>query len=111
MKASDVEALDRLLSDQLVFVNHLGGKMTKAIDLEAHRTGFVKIESLEASEREIQVFGDIAIVTVQLAISGRINEQASSGTFRFTRIWQKTGENWQVIHGQSTAIAQPPVEA
>ena len=46
--ASDVTELDRLLDEVLVFTGPDGDLYSKADDLDAHRTGTVRITRLEA---------------------------------------------------------------
>jgi ketosteroid isomerase-like protein len=42
MLASDIEALDELIADDLIFTMHTGLVINKQDDLEAHRTGIQK---------------------------------------------------------------------
>ncbi len=62
---SDVKALD-VLAPELIFRNRLGHLMTKKDDLEAHKSGTLKIEALTPSEENIQIIGDVAIVSVRV---------------------------------------------
>ena len=56
MSTSDVAMLDRLLSPDLIFTNHLGQVISKSQDIELHKSGLLKIGSLETLE-EISVEG------------------------------------------------------
>ena len=47
MLASDVDALDALLADDLSFVDATGKVWSKADDLNAHRYGVQRIEQLD----------------------------------------------------------------
>jgi ketosteroid isomerase-like protein len=89
MMSSDTVVLDKLLDDDLIFTNHLGQIMSKNDDLEAHRTGFVKINSIEHSEWQIKLKENIAIVSVLSRIHGEFGGEESNVALRFTRIWQK----------------------
>jgi hypothetical protein len=51
--ASDVGALDELISDDLQFVLFDGTVWTKQMDLEAHRSGALQLRLLEFSEQRI----------------------------------------------------------
>jgi ketosteroid isomerase-like protein len=105
MIASDVQALDRLLADDLVFTNHLGQAMTKQADLDAHRSGVVAIHQLEVSDQHIKIFGNVAVVTVAAHLSGTFADSPFEETLRFTRVWQaKAPGHWQVIVGHATAV-------
>lgn len=98
MLNSDVSQLDKLLSPNLIFTNHLDHVMTKEDDLEAHRAGVLEIENIELSGQTIQLKGGIAIVTVQAHIDGSFAGARSSNLFRFTRVWEK------VIVGHSCLV-------
>jgi ketosteroid isomerase-like protein len=106
MLNSDVTALDELLADELIFTNHLGQTMTKQDDLDAHRSGFVKIETIDLSEQRIKIAGDIAIVSVLSNICGEFGGTKAETALRFTRVWQKRASDcWQVIAAHSSVAA------
>lgn len=105
MLQSDVNTLDELLAPDLIFTNHLGHILTKQDDLEAHRSGLLKIEVLTPSEENIQLMGDVAIVTVKAHILGRYADTSSEADFRFTRIWAATTkDSWQIVTAHSCII-------
>ncbi len=105
MIASDVKILDELLSPLLLFTNHLGQVLKKEDDLAAHQSGLVKITELIASELQIQLNGDVAVVSVRMSISGTYNNNPANGNFRFTRVWtQTTNGNWQIVAGHAGLI-------
>ena len=105
MLHSDLVALDRLLSSELIFTNHLGQVLGKEDDLGAHRSGALRIEKLEPSELQIRPGGPIAIVSVRVQLSGTYNNHPAGGDFRFTRVWQRSPEGkWQVIAAHSGLI-------
>nr|WP_235550227.1 nuclear transport factor 2 family protein [Paenibacillus sp. Soil724D2] len=47
MLFSDVELLDELIADDLTFVNHLGQVLSKETDIEAHRSGNLKMTGID----------------------------------------------------------------
>jgi ketosteroid isomerase-like protein len=104
MLKSDVNELDRLISDQLTFAAHTGGIFSKKDDLEAHRSGMIKIECITASDRIIKVFEDFAVVFVLLNIKGSFFGELSEGNFRFSRVWMKEGDGLKIVSGHSTKI-------
>jgi len=102
--AGDVAELERLLDDELLFTGPDGGLYSKADDLDAHRTGMVRITRLEASEERIQRFGEIAVVSVRMDMSGTFRGQAFGGPFRYTRIWCARPDGWRIVAGHVSAI-------
>ena len=111
MLDSDVEALDELLSPELVFTSHLGTVLGKQDDLAAHRSGLVKISTLTTSEQTLRLYGDVAVVSVRVHLSGSFAGTPSDGDFRFTRVWARSdGGTWQVVAGHSSNVAQQQTE-
>jgi Domain of unknown function (DUF4440) len=105
MLDSDVQTLDRLIAPELIFTSHLGQLWTKQQDLEAHRSGMIKIEEIAPSEQRIQMVGDIAIVSVRVRIVGIFEGNRSEGDFRFTRFWaQSSTRNWQIVAAHSSIV-------
>ena len=103
MLDSDVEALDELLDDRLVFTNHVGQRMTKRMDLDAHRSGIVDIESIRRSDQSVTLFDGVAIVSVLSEICGSFGGVRSTAEIRFTRVWQqRNGEEFRLIAAHSS---------
>ena len=105
MKTSNAQELGILLADDLIFTSHTGLMFTKQDDLDAHRSGNIKIYDIIASEQIIKPKGGIAVVSVLLEISGSFFGNTEVGFFRFTRIWKEAGEGMQVVAAHSTQVA------
>ncbi len=107
MLSSQVEELDQLLADELLFTNHLGIVLTKADDLQAHREGWVKIEQLELSETQVILRSSTAVVSVKTHIVGSFMGQPSDALLRFTRVWELREEGGlQVVVGHSCLVSE-----
>jgi ketosteroid isomerase-like protein len=101
---SDVRELDRLIDDDLVFTGPNGLIYGKEDDLDAHRNGTIRITRLEPSEERIQNFGDIAVVSVRMEMSGTFEGRPFSGPSRYTRVWRRHGDSWRIVAGHVSAI-------
>jgi len=104
MKASNVNELQELLSDDLIFTNQNGHIVTKADDLNMHRSGKLEIYSLETSAQLITVFDDVAVVSVVQDLGGDFDGHTYAGIFRYTRVWKQTNSKWQIITGHVSRI-------
>ena len=105
MLQGNAEALEQLLTDDLIFTNHLGRVMTKADDLAAHRSQSFRIDKIDLSEENIRLAGDCAIVSVRAKINGTFAGQPADGDFRFTRVWHRAAEKrWLLVAGHSCLI-------
>jgi len=106
MLSSDIEALEILLDDDLIFTNHLGMVMTKQDDIDAHQQGIIRIFNIEASERQIKLFDTSAVVSVKLKIRGSFKGITSDTDLRFTRIWQtRPNKSVKMIAGHSCLLS------
>jgi ketosteroid isomerase-like protein len=100
MLAGDVEALDRLIHDDLLFLGPTGALARKAEDLENHRQRRQRMTKIEPRDLSIELFGeDIGIATVLTELEGVFDDVSFSGTFRYIRTWRREAGRWQIIAG------------
>lgn len=105
MLESDTVSLDKLLSSNLIFTNHLGQILGKKDDLEAHKSGLLHISNISVEDQQIKLQQDTAVVFAKVTINGSYDGNPANGTFRFTRVWQNTeGNHWEVIAAHSSLI-------
>jgi ketosteroid isomerase-like protein len=106
MLSSDVETLDGLLSDEIVFTNQDGQRLSKADDLAAHRSGLLSIDRLEPrAEPTIRVIGDSAIVTVTVDLAGTYDGQPFGGAFAYSRMWHRHRDKWRIEAAHCSSVA------
>ena len=101
---SNVQELDRLVDDALVFTGPNGAVYGKQDDLDAHRRGVIRITRLEPSEERIQRFGHIAVVSVRMEMSGTFEGAPFAGPFRYTRVWRAHENGWRIVAGHVSAV-------
>ena len=106
MLSSDVSSLDALLAPELIFTNHLGQLQGKEKDLAAYRSGMLKVEELEPSERQVRLYGEVAIVSVRMRLAGTYDGCPANGDFRFTRVWALSAhKTWRVVAAHAGIVA------
>src|SRR4051812_3204396 len=98
--AADVDALDRLIADELLFTGPDGQLATKAQDLAAHRSGTLRIREHVPTELRIRRLGpDAAIVALRTRLTVDLQGSTITGTYRYTRIWAREQAQWRVAGG------------
>lgn len=102
--AGDVRELDRLIDDSLMFVGPNGAIYGKSDDLDAHRNGLIRITRLDPSEERIIRFGETAVVSVRMEMSGTFEGAAFAGPFRYTRVWREQAGDWRIVAGHVSAL-------
>jgi len=109
MLNSDVLALDELIADDLVFTMHTGLVINKQDDLEAHRSGIQQFTTIELDEQQVRHYGDCAVVSVKAGLTGKFNGQPYCATYRFTRVWVKRQNHWQIGAGHISQVSDAPL--
>lgn len=107
MRNSDVATLERMISDDLVFVGIDGKNLSKQDDLESHRNGMTRFERLDEISRRCSGSGEgkaTGSTEVVADVVNVINGERVEGRLRWHREWKLTDGRWQVIRG-SVSIA------
>lgn len=107
MVNSDVDKLDELIDDSLIFTTPDGKIATKQMDLEVHRSQVQKISELVPSEQIVKIYENCAVVTVKMKLIGDYNGINISGLYRYTRLWAKIDDKWKIVAG---SVVQIPCE-
>ena len=104
MLANDVEALDELLDDDLVFTAPNGQILSKEDDLSAHRAKLLRLDRLEHQATQAHAIGEMILTTTRATLAGAFAGQPIDGTFAYTRLWRQSGERWRVVAGHAAQI-------
>src|SRR5215213_1833935 len=105
MLASDVDELNALISDDLLFAGPTGELATKAMDLELHRSGGTQFHEFTPKALEIRVWSEqFALASAKIFLRGTYLGQEFAGHYRYTRVWRNSQSGWQIVGGSVTAI-------
>ncbi|HST62069.1 MAG TPA: nuclear transport factor 2 family protein [Longimicrobium sp.] len=105
--AADVDALGRLIADDLLFTGPDGQLATRAQDLDAHRSGAVRFVAHEPEELRVRRIGaDVAVAALRARLTVDVAGTRVSGTYRYTRVWAREGGGapWRVAGGHVSAV-------
>lgn len=105
-REKDIATLDKLIDDSLIFDGPDGSVVSKEMDMATYRAEDTKIETMDCLERQIQVFGDTAIIStvIYLKASFMGDKYKADGKARFLRTWKRIDGQWKVIGGASVII-------
>jgi ketosteroid isomerase-like protein len=103
---ADVAALDRLITDELLFTGPDGQLGTKAQDLEAHGSGAIRFHTHEPEELRVRRVGaDVAIAALRARLAVEVAGTLIRGTYRYTRVWAREGGGpWRVVGGHVSEV-------
>jgi hypothetical protein len=102
--SGDVEALDDLIADDLLFTGLAGSLETKAADLQQHRSGALKITKLEPLEFRVRVIPGGAISSVKMDAAAVVAGKLIAATLRYTRVWISEGGRLKIAGGHMSLV-------
>ncbi|MBA8879500.1 nuclear transport factor 2 family protein [Phyllobacterium myrsinacearum] len=97
MLAGDVEALKKLLAEDLTFIDHQGRRVDKAADLEIYRNGVLEFMNIEVLDRVIKPLDNVALVSLRARVTGTYYGEKFSEKLAYTRVWSRKSNAWTVI--------------
>lgn len=106
MLSNNIELLEELLSDELIFVNHLGQWLSKEEDINAHRSKSLDIAGMEVLKQEVKLFQELAVTVTKVALNGALaTGESIGGEYSYTRVWKDVEGKLKVVscHCSSSA--------
>jgi catechol 2,3-dioxygenase-like lactoylglutathione lyase family enzyme/ketosteroid isomerase-like protein len=103
--ASDVEALDRLLTDDFILIDVMrGDEIKKSSLLDVLRSGQVRFAAIEPSESNVRLYDRTAIIIGRSQMKGHFGETAFSVSSRYTHAFIEQEGRWRLVSAQGTQI-------
>ena len=101
----NADLMDRLLSDDYVGISWTGQVNTKATQLDRIRNSTLSLSRMDISDIKVKLLGPVAIVTCAAMIEGENDGSSISGTFRYTRVYQRlAGGVWKITNSEATRV-------
>jgi ketosteroid isomerase-like protein len=105
MLADDVEALDALLADEVVYVHSAGATENKQAYLDAVRDRFWEYKRVRPESQHIVTSGDMAMVHALLDFEGGKRGEVHRPLRLFTTlVWMRQQGTWKLISRQATKL-------
>ena len=100
MIKGDVNALEEILADDLIYTHTTARLDTKTSFIEAISSGRSNYQSFERDDVKVRQFGGTAVVTGHAKIHVGDNKFEA----RFIDVYAKRNDAWQMVAWQSTRI-------
>ena len=109
LRRADAAAVEKFWATEYTFVNPRGERLTRSDRAANVRTGRTALDSLAhvPQDERIQVYGDIALYSTLLTISGRYGGEAAQGQYRALAVWVRRDGRWQQLATQMTPVVAP----
>ena len=105
----DVEAMDKLLSDDYVGITMTGQVVTKLQQLDRMRKRTILLTKVEFQDVKVKLIGSTAVVTSLANVEGTSDTEPMHGTFRSTRVYSRLpAGSWKITNFEATRVGPPP---
>lgn len=105
IKTSDINFIENVLHDDLLFIAPNGQVVTKEMDLASHKSGEMTVEQLIPKLEDFNIIGDTAISIVSYDTKGTMLGQPISGKFRYIRTWKVFTDGLKIISGACLQVS------
>jgi ketosteroid isomerase-like protein len=101
----DVAALEKIWTDNSVFINASGEVLTKEQQVANVKSGATELDTMiEEDGMTVRVYQNGAVTTTPVTIKGQYCGRPVSGVYRDTLFWIKGPTGWQIACDQLTAL-------
>lgn len=110
MLVADLETLDALLHDDLIYAHSTGGMDSKAVYLAALRDKVTIYQHVERAEQTVSVTGDIGLVFNHIRIDARHKGADLHLDNLMCAVWLREAGAWRLlaIHSGAVPPQRPP---
>jgi ketosteroid isomerase-like protein len=105
MTTADTAALERLMSDDVVYTHSSGRLDSKRSFIASIASGTVKYRRIAPKDVATSLREGFAILTGAVEIDVETGGKLLNLNLRFSNVWEHTAKGWQQIVWQSTPIA------
>lgn len=107
VRSGDVQALDLLLDDRVIYTGPDGSVMTKEEDLGAHRSRTLAVEVFDQQDLDVVVVGSTGITRVLAELEGTAGGHPFKARLRYTRTWVHVDGTWRVLAAHASVVQDP----
>lgn len=104
LKTGDIQVLDELLHNNLIFNIPTGQTINKEMDIENYRSGIMTVYDISTSDQIINTVENVSTIVVTVYLKAKYADQIIDGKFRYLRVWKLTDNAWKVIAGSGVQI-------
>jgi ketosteroid isomerase-like protein len=105
----DTAALDRILADDFVLIDVMGGsEIPKSALLTAIDLHQVEFEAIEPGENRVRAYHTTAIVTGRTEMKGRMGDTPFALSSRYTHVFVEQEGEYRLVTAQGTQIPLVP---
>ena len=106
---ASVEALDRLLADDFLLIDVMGGsEIAKGALLEVIASGQLKFDAIEPADCRVRLYQTTAVITGRTRMRGRFGVTPFTASSRYTHVYVVQQGQWRLVAAQGTQTSPEP---
>ena len=106
--AQDVEALDGILATDYRGYNLRGRLEDRGVVLAAYAPGVVSLETFEVQELQVDVHGEVGIITGKGYVAGSYQGESWEHDLRFCDVYADRDGDWKLLLAHATPMEPDP---
>ncbi len=103
--AADVIALEALLDDEVEFVGPDGTVLTKSQDIEAYRSGRLRVTEFAVERQRVRVIEELGTTDVVATVAGTHEGAPFRTRLRYQRTW-RLSDAWTVVSAHASPVTR-----
>lgn len=100
----NIDTLEKLLHNDLLFIIPSGEVITKEIDLKTYRDGALKVDEITPKIETLNIIDDVAVIVLVMELKGSYNTEPFEAKYRYIRFWKQFNDGIKVIGGSGIAV-------
>ena len=100
----DLEALEQIVGQDLVFVNANGRTMRRPEIFAAFKAGTMAVRRIDSSDIEVRLYGDTAILAYRALTTVQDGDNLIDGLTQNTCVFVHRDGRWQMVNQHQCAV-------
>jgi ketosteroid isomerase-like protein len=104
----DVDAISVATAEDYMQIDSDGNILDKAATLQRIRSSYARLQANPVDDIVVRLYGNVAILTARATPKGTIDGKSALPPIRYTRVYVRRDDRWQVVLFQQTRqVTQP----
>lgn len=100
----DPAVVEKILSDDYVFILDDGTVRTKQDEVGALKSGVLKITELKPEDVRVRVYGKTGVLTATYLLKGTADGHDLSGKYKCTDVFVRKKKDWRLVSSQTSRM-------
>jgi len=100
----DLDALQKVVSEDMIYVSSVGKAHTRADVFAAFQAGTMKIERMQSYDISTRIYGGVGILIYQADTKMTNGDDVVKGIIKSTTVYEMRNDNWLMISQHQSPV-------